>query len=189
MSTFPAFTVKAKTCTAPGCDREFIPARPLQAVCGPVCARRKVEAAKRAERESVKARKRAIATPKELIPLAQEWFNRFIRLRDRDKGCFVCGKPFPVGKLGGDFDAGHVRSRGAAKHLRFNEDNCHGECKECNASWGAKPHQIEAGAIRRIGQERYDALKNNNEPYKWRKQELLDLIAHYKAKCKELENQ
>jgi hypothetical protein len=27
MTTFPAFTVKAKTCTAPGCCREFIPAR------------------------------------------------------------------------------------------------------------------------------------------------------------------
>lgn len=150
-------------------------------------AERERKARAKVDRAQTRARKRALATARELIPVCQEWFNRFIRLRDRDKGCFVCGKPFPVGRIGGDFDAGHVRSRGAAKHLRFNEDNCHGECKECNSSWGAKPHEIEAGAIRRIGLERYEALKNDNTTRKWLKQELLDRIEHYKAKCRELE--
>lgn len=113
-------------------------------------------------------------------------FNAWIRARDRDKGCFVCGVQFPVGQIGGDFDAGHVRSRGSADHLRYNEDNVHGECKSCNSSWGAKPHEIKAGAIRRIGQDRYDALEANNTPTKWRREWLIDSIAIYKERLKNL---
>jgi 5-methylcytosine-specific restriction endonuclease McrA len=182
--TFAQTTPKPKACRC--CAREFTPKLPMQAVCGRVCAQREQQAKRKAEREQTKQRKEALKRIPELIAAAQEAFNKFIRLRDKDKGCFVCGEPFPVGQLGGDFDAGHVRSRGAAGHLRFNEDNCHGECKPCNASWGAKPHEIEAGAIRRIGQERYDALKNNNTPAKWTKDGLRAIAATYKVKTKEL---
>lgn len=150
-------------------------------------AKAKQRAEAKVERAQIRHRKEAIKKTSELVAPAQDAFNAYIRARDRDKGCFVCGKPFPVGQMGGDFDAGHVRSRGAAKHLRFNEDNCHGECKECNAPWGAKPHQIEAGAIRRIGQERYEALKNDNTPHKWTKEELRQIRATYKQKLKELD--
>jgi hypothetical protein len=143
----------------------------------------------RAEKRQDRAKREAMKTIPELIAEVQTAFNEFIRLRDRHKGCFVCGCAFPVGQLGGDFDAGHIRSRGAAGHLRFNEDNCHGECKACNSSTGAKPHQIEAGAIARIGQARYDALKNDNTPHKWTKDELRDLRALYRAKVKELKTE
>lgn len=123
----------------------------------------------------------------QLIATAQEAFNAFIRARDKDKGCFVCGKPFPLNRPGGSFDAGHVRSRGAAGHLRFNELNCHGECKECNSSFGAKPHQIKAGAIWRIGPEAYEKLENDNEPHKWQREELIQVTQKYRQKLKELQ--
>lgn len=148
-------------------------------------AKLRIKAVK-AEKRQDRAKAEAMKTVPQLIAEVQEVFNHFIRLRDREKGCFVCHRPFPVGKLGGDFDAGHVRSRGAAGHLRFNEDNCHGECKPCNRSHGAKPHQIEAGAIARIGQERYDALKNNNTVHKWQKDELRSLRAYYREKVKDM---
>ena len=122
----------------------------------------------------------------QLIATAQTAFNAFIRARDKDKGCFVCGKPFPANRAGGSFDAGHVRSRGAAGHLRFNELNCHGECKECNASFGAKPHQIKAGAIQRIGLEAYEALESDNTPKKWTREELKEITQTYRQKLKEL---
>lgn len=168
------------------CARPFTPARMGQRVCGMTCARKvpKVERAK--EKAQDKARKEKLKRLYELIAEAQDAFNEFIRLRDREKGCFVCGNPFPVGRLGGDFDAGHVRSRGAAGHLRFHEDNCHGECKECNSSYGAKPHEIEAGAIRRIGQARYDALKNDNTPHKWQRDEVRAIRDKYRALAREL---
>ena len=141
--------------------------------------------AAKADRASIKARKEAIKTIAQRIAAAQIAFNAFIRERDKDKGCFVCGRPFaPV--PGQVQHAGHVRSRGAAGHLRFHEDNCHGECEGCNGPHGAKPHQIEAGAIRRIGTERYEALVTDNEPHKWTREELIQIRDTYKKQLKEL---
>lgn len=150
---------------------------------------RKLAEARRNERRRDRERKKALETVPKLKKECQKWFNKFTRLRDREKGCYVCLKPFPVGRLGGDFDAGHVRSCGSADHLRYTEDNCFGECKACNSSWGATQEQKEAGAVRRIGQERWDAVKFNNSEVKWTKDGLRELIATYKAKCKELERQ
>jgi hypothetical protein len=147
-----------------------------------------LEAAQKKERAETRAKREEMKSQRRLIAEAQEAFNEFIRERDRDAGCFVCDASFQhtEGSLGGVMDAGHVRSRGAASHLRFHEDNCHGECKNCNASFGAKPHEIEEGAIRRIGQERFDALKTNNRPHKWTREELRGIRDTYRAKAKEL---
>lgn len=175
------------------CGREFEPRNSMHSLCGPVCGNRygrQLEKQRRerekAERKADRAKREAMKTLPELIAEAQDAFNEFIRLRDREKGCFVCGCKFPVGRLGGDFDAGHVRSRGAAGHLRFNELNVHGECKPCNSSTGAKPHEIEAGAIRRIGQAAFDALKNDNTPHKWTKDEVRGIRDNYRQKVREL---
>lgn len=181
------FNPKPRACSA--CGGQFVPARPLQNVCGPRCALRKVRQAKVEERAQIRTRKEAVKRIPDLIAEAQEAFNAFIRHRDEGKGCFVCGAPLRMGGIGGGFDAGHVRSRGAAGHLRFNEDNCHGECKRCNSSTGAKPHEIEAGAIQRIGQERYDALRNDNTPHKWTHDELRAIRDTYRAKARELQRQ
>ena len=178
---------KAKSCVV--CERVFVPERMGQVVCRGSCGIKKARAdrlaAEKAERESVKRRKEALKKIPELIADAQVAFNAFIRERDKDKGCFVCGRPF-TDKPGQVQHAGHVRSRGAAGHLRFNEDNCMGECEGCNGPHGAKPHQIKAGAISRIGQERFDALENDNTPHKWQRDELIAIKATYKAKLKEL---
>ena len=141
--------------------------------------------AAKVERAETRRRKEAIKTIAQLIASAQVAFNAFIRERDKHKGCFVCGRPF-TDKPGQVQHAGHVRSRGAAGHLRFHEDNCMGECEGCNGPYGAKPHQIKAGAIARIGQERFDALENDNTPHKWTREELIDIRDTYKKKLKEL---
>ncbi|MBX3653214.1 MAG: recombination protein NinG [Ramlibacter sp.] len=183
--TLTAFNPKPKTCA--GCDKMFVPARPMQAVCGPRCAVKKVKADKAEARAKIRTRKEAIKTVPVLIAEAQDAFNAFIRERDKARGCFVCGKPFPAAtSLGGVMDAGHVRSRGAAGHLRFNEDNCHGECKACNSSFGAKPHQIEAGAVRRIGRQRYEALVADNTPHKWTHDELRTIRDGYRARLRDM---
>ena len=148
-------------------------------------AQKKARAAAKVERAEIRRRKEAIKTIAQRIVVAQVAFNAYIRERDKDKGCFVCGRPFED-KPGRVQHAGHVRSRGAAGHLRFNEDNCHGECEGCNGPHGAKPHQIRAGAIARIGQERYDALEADNGPHKWRHEELIQIRDTYRAKLKEL---
>lgn len=178
---------KAKSCVV--CERVFVPWSSTQSVCRQSCAMKKARAdrlaAEKAEKEAFEKRKQAAKKIHELIADAQVAFNAFIRERDKDKGCFVCGRPF-TDKPGQVQHAGHVRSRGAAGHLRFNEDNCMGECEGCNGPHGAKPHQIKAGAIARIGQERFDALENDNTPHKWQREELIAIKATYKQKLKEM---
>lgn len=140
------------------------------------------------DRALVRERKAAMKRIPELTATAQDAFNAFIRERDKDKGCFVCGRPFePV--QGKRQHAGHVRSRGAAGHLRFTEDNCMGECEGCNGPRGAKPHQIKAGAIARIGQARFDELEADNTPKKWTRDELIAITKEYRAKLRELKRQ
>ncbi|PZQ77955.1 MAG: NinG protein [Variovorax paradoxus] len=181
------------------CKAKFVPERPSQIVhkeC--IEAWTEAQAAKR-EREEAKAarmaakleratdrqRKAALKTIPQLIAKAQISFNAFIRARDRHKGCFVCGCAFSdePGKV---MHAGHVRSRGAAGHLRFHEENCMGECEGCNGPHGAKPHQIKAGAIARIGQAAFDALEADNTPHKWTHEELRAIDAKYRSLTKEL---
>lgn len=168
------------------CQSSFTPARPMQRVCSPICASRLVRAKKAKEREEVKKRKEAIKTIPQLIAEAQTAFNAFTRERDKDKGCFVCLRPFDQNIPGRALHAGHVRSRGAAGHLRFTEDNCMGECEGCNGPHGAKPHQIKAGAIARIGADRFAELENDNTPRKWTREGLIAIRAEYKAKLKQL---
>lgn len=182
---------KPKKCRV--CSSMFTPSRIGQKVCSPMCAltyARSVRA-KDEKREAIKERRETKAklekfkTIAQLIAAAQIVFNSFVRLRDKDKGCFVCLRPFED-KPGRVQHAGHVRSRGAAGHLRFNEDNCMGECEGCNGPHGAKPHEIKTGAIARIGQERFDALEADNTPHKWTREELIAIKATYTAKVKEL---
>lgn len=167
------------------CGETFTARTSLHRVCSVRCSvkLKKIEQAE--ERAKVKTRRQALETIPQLIAKAQKDFNAFIRERDKDKGCFVCGRPFR--DVPGQVQhAGHVRSRGAAGHLRFHEDNCHGECEGCNGPHGAKPHEIKAGAIARIGQERYDALEADNTPRKWTHDELRAISATYRAKAREL---
>jgi hypothetical protein len=135
---------------------------------------------------SIRARREALKTIPELIAEAQESFNAYIRLRDRDKGCFVCRRPFIQDVKGRAIHAGHARSRGAAGHLRFTEDNCFGECEGCNAPYGAKPHQKAAGAISRIGAQRWAEIEADNTPHKWTREELISIRDTYRKKTKEL---
>ena len=182
--------------TCPHCSKKLEQGQRIHAACidgfaeaqAAKAARTADKAARmaaKAERASIKARKEAIKTIAQLIADAQIVFNAFIRERDKGKGCFVCGRPF-TDKPGQVQHAGHVRSRGAAGHLRFNEDNCMGECEGCNGPHGAKPHQIEAGAIARIGAERYAELCADNTPHKWQRDELIAIKHEYRAKLKEL---
>ncbi|MBK5204341.1 MAG: recombination protein NinG [Polaromonas sp.] len=187
--------MKPKKCKV--CKGEIKPPhQPMAKVCCRECAQslavsirgkaEKVAAVR--DRKIDKEKLDKLKTIAQLIAAAQIPFNAFIRLRDKDKGCFVCSRPF-ADVPGQVQHAGHVRSRGAAGHLRFNEDNCFGECEGCNGPHGAKPHQIKSGAIARIGQERFDALEADNDPHKWCRDELIAIKAEYMAKTKQLKVQ
>lgn len=125
----------------------------------------------------------------ELIAEAQAAFNAFIRARDAGLPCICCGQPFEPMKPGGSVDAGHFRSRSSAGHLRFNEDNCFAQRKNCNRPGGTTYGAFRAGVVARIGEARVAALENDNAPHKWTREELIAIRDTYKAKLKEMKRE
>lgn len=175
---------KAKPCEV--CPNLFVPERMGQKVCSPVCAMKKVRQEKVAERAKVRTRKEAIKTIPELIKEAQREFNAYIRARDRDQPCICCGLPLGDGEVGGAYDAGHYRSTGSASHLRFNEDNCHAQRKQCNRYGAGRAVDYRTGLVERIGPFRVQALETSNTPHKWTREELIAIRDTYRAKRKEM---
>lgn len=176
---------KGKACKF--CGSAFLPLRPMQNVCSPICAARLVREERKADRLQVKARKESIKTIPQLIKEAQYAFNAYTRCRDKLLPCISCGRPLAQDAVGGGFDCGHYRSTGSASHLRFNEDNAHGQCKNCNRYGAGRAVDYRIGLIARIGLERVEALEADNTPTKWTAERLRAIKATYKAKFKELE--
>lgn len=173
---------KARPCEV--CQNLFVPDRMGQIVCRPACAMKKMRQEKVQERAKVRTRKEAIKTIPVLIKEAQREFNAYIRARDRDQPCICCGLPLGAAEVGGGYDAGHYRSVGSASHLRFNEDNCHAQRKQCNRYGAGRVVDYRIGLIRRIGVGKVDALEASNEPHKWTRDELIAIRDTYRAKLK-----
>lgn len=183
--------LKVKECKH--CGRSFMPARPMQNVCSPVCAGRIVRARKaeekakaKAERAADRAKRESLKTIHDYIKEAQVAFNAFIRARDSAKPCICCGRPLTQEAVGGGFDCGHYRSTGSASHLRFHEDNAHGQRKVCNRHGAGRAVDYRIGLVERIGLARVEALENDNTPHKWTREELIQIRDKYRAKLKEL---
>ncbi len=164
-------------------------------VCGSVeCAithgeRIKEKARKKKEKAdlaNLKVRKEAIKTVQELKAEAQVAFNAFIRQRDIGQNCICCNKPFEPNKIGGSIDAGHYLGRGMAPHLRFEENNCHAQRKNCNRPGGTTRAAFRAGMEARIGLEALEALESNQTIVKWNADMLRGIRDKYRAKLKEL---
>lgn len=111
--------------------------------------------------------KESIKTYSEWNKEAQAAFNLYIRTRDKCKRCISSGKPLQAESIGGGFDAGHYRSRGAASHLRFNIFNCHGQSKHDNRYLSGNVVDYRIRLIERIGLERVEKLEADNEPRKF----------------------
>ena len=143
-------------------------------------------AAAKVERAEIRKRKEAIKTIPDLIKEAQHAFNAYIRARDREQPCICCGRPLGDGEVGGAYDAGHYRSVGSASHLRFNEDNCHAQRKQCNRHGAGRAVDYRAGLISRIGVDSVERLESSNVMHKWTREELTAIRDKYRAKLKEM---
>lgn len=180
---------KATTNPCAVCRKPFTPQRPMQAVCGPACARKSVEAKKKAERATDRAQREAMKSLRELLAEAQTAVNAFIRLRDAGKPCICCRKPFEPQKPGGSMDAGHYLARSIAPQHRFNPDNIFGQRKNCNRPGGTTRAAFRAGVIERIGIERLEALEADNTVHKWTREEVRAIRDEYRAKARDLAKQ
>lgn len=143
-------------------------------------------AAAKVERAEIRRRKEAIKTIPDLIKDADRAFAAFIRERDRQAGhaCISSGRA--LNWSGNAVDAGHYRSRGAASHLRYHEDNCHAQSKHDNQYKAGNVVDYRIRLIARIGLARVEALETENTPHKWGRGELIEIVATYRRKLREL---
>jgi DNA-directed RNA polymerase subunit M/transcription elongation factor TFIIS len=133
------------------------------------------------KRDKLKKQKEDLLTVSDYLKLAQQVFNKWVRLRDQDKGCISCGNP-----LGSKYDAGHFWSAGGHSSVRFNENNVHAQCVSCNQHKHGNLLIYRDGLLRKIGFTKYEELENiAHETRKWDKEELKELIALYKKKIKD----
>jgi hypothetical protein len=117
---------------------------------------------------------------KKVIPLskllkkAQIVFNRFIRERDKDKGCISCGSQVT--------EAGHYYSQGHHSALRFNEVNTNGQCTRCNCFLHGNLIHYRNGLWSRYTKQEIDLIDSvgtRNPLKKWQRHELEFIIHHY----------
>jgi len=178
--------MRLKTCRQ--CKSRFVPVRPMQVVCGPLCGLdyAKGKRAKEEKKED-RAHKERLKTIPQLKKEAQVAFNGYIRERDRQQPCISCGAPPPdLSQLHAGRDAGHLRSTGAADHLRFDERNCNAQCVSCNQYKAGNVIAYRLGLVARIGLDAVEALENDNEAVKWSRDLLREIKAIYKGKTREL---
>jgi len=178
---------KCKCCKTP-----FAPTRPLQNWCSVDCAAKLGEQAiakkkakeQAADRKETREKLDAMRTKPQLVKLAQTAFNAFIRARDAGKPCICCGKP--LGTEPNTFDAGHYRSVGSAPHMRFVEDNVHGQNKHCNNYMGGNHVAYRAGLIQRIGLAAVERIEADNTTRKYTREGLIELARHYNAEARRI---
>ena len=171
---------KCKVCSIP-----FTPVRPMQKVCSPACAMKHArEVVAKADRKETKLKLDALQTKPQLVKKAQTAFNAYIRARDKGKTCISCDTQ--LGSEPNTFDAGHYRSVGSAPHMRFVEDNVHGQCKHCNKWLGGNHVEYRKRLLERIGEHRLEQIENDNVLRKYTKEALEEIAKQYREEARRL---
>lgn len=174
------------------CGTEYTKTRPMQKACSVECAikhagklaekKKAKEAAQ--ERKQTREKLKAMETYPQLVKKAQTAFNAFIRARDAGKPCICCGEP--LGNEPNSFDAGHYRSVGSAPHMRFVEDNVHGQRKYCNNYLGGNHVEYRKGLIERKGLERVEQIESDQTIRKYTREALIEIARYYREETRKL---
>jgi hypothetical protein len=167
------------------CRDAFQPARPLQVVCGLVCAKRLPVLARkqaRAERKATRERLEELQPLRYWINQAQEAFNAWIRERDVGEPCVSCGR-FHKGK----WNAGHYLSTGARPELRFDEDNVNKQCEPCNTNKAGNAILYRIELVRRRGLAVVERLEGPHPAAKFTREQLHAIRDDYRARLRALQ--
>ena len=116
-----------------------------------------------------------------LLKLAQQTFNKFIRLRDKDLPCISCGTTNDI-----QYHCGHYKPAGGYSYLRFDERNCHKQCVKCNNFLSGNLAEYRIALIKKIGIKEVEKLEQPNQLKTWTVEELKEIINTYKDKTKQL---
>ena len=157
--------------------------------CNDIGIKELLEKSRQQKKRQWNKQKRAI---KESLKTHSDWlkdleavFNKFIRLRDKDKGCVSCDKKAGQFKL----TAGHFWNAGNYSFLRFNEWNVHGQCWfDCNKNKHGNVNEYRLRITERITKEQLKWLDDNrHNPQKLTIEEIKEKIKEYKEKIKKFD--
>jgi hypothetical protein len=181
-----------------------MPAKAMQSTCGAFScqlaygtkvaaklAQKRAKAERIAARENrkvIRLKRESLKTRRDYIKEAQLVVNAYVRERDKNEACISCGCSLESVSVGGGFDAGHYRSRGACQHLRFDERNIHGQCKRCNRWLNGNVANFRIGLVDRFGDNFVEAIEADNQTRKHSIEELKDIIAVYREKTRMLKS-
>jgi hypothetical protein len=142
---------KLKQCK--NCQKEFIP-KPAQARCDTCLWKaekdKKFQQLKKQIEKPLKPPKKI----KQKIDEKQKKINAIVRERDKGKPCISCGKKSVR------LEAGHYISRAKSIKMRYDLDNIHGQCWECNNVLHGNEEGFKKGLIARYGQKYLENLDN-----------------------------
>ena len=183
---------RPKTCINEECRASFVPQRLGQKVCSPACglATKDVNADKARKaladvgRKELRAAKERVKPKGQYMREAQAVINRYVRLRDAHLGCISCGKP---ASWPGQWHCSHLRSVGAAPHLRFNLWNMNKSCSACNNFLSGNIGAYRPALIQKIGEDKVEWLERNNTTVRHDIPYLKRLKAIFAKKVKRLE--
>ena len=184
----PTLAAKPRMRKCAICRTPFAARSMTHKACSTACAAAVAKQVReKAERRELKARKEAIQPRKWWLAKTKTAMHAYIRARDEGKSCISCDTILiKLGRVGGDYDAGHFRSVGSAKHMEFVENNIHGQCKHCNDYLTGNPAGYERGLLQRFGAEYVETLKSDNESRHLTIEDFQVIEAHYKAAIKRL---
>ena len=174
--------MKQKKCRY--CKELFTPINSLQKNCfEPLCVSDWINEVKEKNWKKKKSKmKMDLMTIQDYVKLAQQVFNKYIRLRDAGNVCISCGKK-PLKE-----NAGHFYNANNHWSVRFDERNVHLQCEHCNTYLSGNLIYYRENLLQKIGIEEFENL--SVEAMKTRKftiEELNQIIATYKKKIKEIE--
>lgn len=168
----------------------FTPHSSFVTWCSPQCgyelSQSKVEKDRKAKwKQEKKAIKEKLMKPQDWLRLLQKIFNTYVRERDKGKPCISCAI-----KWDKTFHAGHCFTVGSYPNLRFDEDNCHGQCVQCNLHYHGNSAEYILRLPERIGIENYESLlSRKQDTLRLTLPEVKEKIEYYKAQIKTLQHE
>jgi hypothetical protein len=167
------------------CKQPFEPSVFLQKNCfDPNCVTEWINDVKQKNWQKKKAKlKLDLMTVQDYIKIAQQVFNKYIRLRDANNLCISCQKK-PLKE-----NAGHFYNANNHWNVRFDERNVHLQCEHCNTYLSGNLIEYRKQLINKIGIEQLTLLElEANKTRKFTIDELKQIINKYKLKIKQYGN-
>jgi len=165
-----------------GCGTKFVPVNSLNNAASIECALRIARAKREKEnRKELNARRMELKPIRWFLSKAQDAVNAYIRERDKEEPCISCGRWDVM-----SWHAGHYKSVGAHPELRFNHDNIHKQCDQCNLHKSANIAEYRPRLIAKIGIERVTWLEGHHESAHYTLEDCRRIEAEHKSMLKEI---